>query len=499
MHIRESVLLGGKELSIETGKMAKQADGAIIIRYGDSVVLCTAVAAKSVREGLDFLPLTCEFTEKNYAGGKIPGGYFKREGRPTEAEILTSRLIDRPSRPLFPKGWRFDTQIIAMSLSFDKENPTDVLAMTAASAALHTSNIPWAGPFAGVRVGRIEGQFVVNPTFAQRDASDLDLVVAASRDAIVMVEGGADQVSEDVLVDALMFAHQAVQPVLDLIERIRAAVGKEKRVFVPPQKDEALLARVRELAGDRMRAAVTIREKHPRHDAESALHKSIVQELCQAEGAPYAGREKEVAEAISSFHKKVVRNIILDEQVYTRGAHRGWQTRALDSELHGLWLDEAQHSVHDLVEFAARMRRAGLRELPLAVGTRVAEQRGCDAPQVALDRLLLADARGSVPEPAHRLIEARKAERSAITLEVKLDVVGVVDLRGRDDALGAARRAQHLERIELEAIGTAQEEGPRATSIEVPGRQRTLDAEVHTRGLDGLTTTATDHAIALVA
>ena len=290
MYIRESVLLGGKELSIETGKMAKQADGAVLVRYGDSVVMCTAVASKSVREGLDFLPLTCEFTEKTYSGGKIPGGYFKREGRPTEADILVCRLIDRPCRPLFPKGWRFESQVIAMTLSYDKENPTDVLAMTGASAALHISNIPWAGPFVGLRVGRVDGEFVINPTFAQREGSELDLIVAASRDAIVMVEGGAAELSEETVVDALMFAHQSAQPVLDLIEKLRGAVGREKRAFTPPQKDEALAARVAELGKAKMRAAVLIREKHKRHEAEGAVNKEIVTELCAVEGAPYAGR-----------------------------------------------------------------------------------------------------------------------------------------------------------------------------------------------------------------
>jgi polyribonucleotide nucleotidyltransferase len=319
MYIKESVTLGGKELSIETGKMAKQADGAVVVRYGDSMVLVTAVANRSPREGVDFLPLTCEFIEKTYGGGKIPGGYFKREGRPTEAEVLTSRLIDRPCRPLFKKGWRFESQVIAMTLSFDKDNPTDVLAMTGAAASLHISDIPWDGPFVGLRVGRIEGQLIINPTFEQRDRSDLDVVVAASRDALVMVEGGADQISEDDLVDALVFAHQQAQPVLDLIEKIRAAVGKEKRVFTPPAKDEALYARVREIGTERMRAAVTIKEKQRRHEQESVVEKALIAELCAAEGAPYAGREKEVAEAVHSMHKRIVREMILEEQVRIDG------------------------------------------------------------------------------------------------------------------------------------------------------------------------------------
>src|SRR6516162_2073765 len=212
MFVREGVNFGGKELSIETGRMAKQADGAVVVRYGDTMVLVTAVASTAIRPGVDFMPLTVDYLEKTSAAGRIPGGYFKREGRMTEVEVLTSRLIDRPSRPLFPKGWRFDTQVIAMVVSTDRENGSDVLAMTGASTALHLSDIPWAGPYAGVRVGRIDGQLVINPTFSDRAKSELDLVVAASRDAIVMVEGSAAEVSEDVLVDALMFAHQAAQP-----------------------------------------------------------------------------------------------------------------------------------------------------------------------------------------------------------------------------------------------------------------------------------------------
>jgi len=208
-----------------------------------------------------------DYLEKTSAAGKIPGGYFKREGRMTEVEVLTSRLIDRPCRPLFPKGWRFDTQVIAMVLSTDRENLTDVLAMTGASAALHLSDIPWAGPFAGVRVGRVNGEFIVNPTVAQRDVSELDLIVGASRDAIVMVEGGAQQVSEEVIVDALMFAHKAAQPLIDLQEKLRAAVGKTKREFTPPAIDPVIEARVSEFAKGKIEAAMAIREKLDRYAA----------------------------------------------------------------------------------------------------------------------------------------------------------------------------------------------------------------------------------------
>jgi polyribonucleotide nucleotidyltransferase len=308
MFIREGVAFGTQELSIETGRMAKQADGSVVVRYGDSMVLVTAVASTSVRPGIDFMPLTVDYLEKTSAAGKIPGGYFKREGRLTEAEVLTSRLIDRPCRPLFPKGWRFDTQVIATVLSADRENPTDVLAMTGASMALHLSDIPWGGPYAGVRVGRIDGQFVVNPTFVQREASDLDLLVAASRDAIVMVEGGAAEVSEEVLIDALMFAHKAAQPLIDLQEKLRAAVGKPKRAFDPPAKDPAITERVAAVAGPKIQAAMAIREKQERYGALDAAGSASIEAL----KAEFPEREAEIKDAIESAKKKHLRELVLE-------------------------------------------------------------------------------------------------------------------------------------------------------------------------------------------
>jgi polyribonucleotide nucleotidyltransferase len=307
MFVREGVPLGGKELSIEIGRMAKQADGAVVVRYGDSMVLVTAVASAGVRPGIDFMPLTVDYLEKTSAAGKIPGGYFKREGRMTEIEVLTSRLIDRPCRPLFPKGWRFDTQVIAMVLSTDRENLTDVLAMTGASAALHLSDIPWAGPFAGVRVGRVNGEFLVNPTAAQRDVSELDLIVGASRDAIVMVEGGAQQVSEEVIVDALMFAHKAAQPLIDLQEKLRAAVGKTKREFTPPAIDPVIEARVSEFAKGKIEAAMAIREKLDRY---AALDKAEGETL-EALKPEFPERDAEIKEVFGKAKKKNLRELVL--------------------------------------------------------------------------------------------------------------------------------------------------------------------------------------------
>jgi len=279
-----------------------------VVRYGDSMVLVTAVGAATVRPGIDFMPLTVDYLEKTSAAGKIPGGYFKREGRLTETEVLTSRIIDRPCRPLFPKGWRFDTQVIATVLSTDRENPTDVLAMTGASAALHLSDLPWAGPFAGVRVGRVGGEFIVNPTFVQRQASELDLTVAASRDAIVMVEGGAQHVSEEVLVDALMFAHKAAQPLIDLQEKLRAAVGKPKRAFQAPVVDLALDARVRELAQPKIEAAMAIREKLERYAALDAVGSEIL-EVAKTE---FSERDSEIKEVYESAKKKHLRELVLN-------------------------------------------------------------------------------------------------------------------------------------------------------------------------------------------
>jgi polyribonucleotide nucleotidyltransferase len=308
MFVREGVNFGGKELSIETGRMAKQADGAVVVRYGDTMVLVTAVASSSVRPGVDFMPLTVDYLEKTSAAGRIPGGYFKREGRMTEVEVLTSRLIDRPSRPLFPKGWRFDTQVIAMVVSTDRENASDVLAMTGASMALHLSDIPWAGPYAGVRVGRIEGKLVVNPTFAERATSDLDLIVACNRDAIVMVEGSGGEVGEEVIVDALMFAHKEVQPLIDLQEKLRAAVGKPKREFAPPAKDPVIVAKVAELANQKIEAAMAIRDKQQRYAALDAAGS----ETKEALATEFAERAGEVSEAFESAKKKHLRELVLN-------------------------------------------------------------------------------------------------------------------------------------------------------------------------------------------
>ena len=235
MHTRE-INVAGRTISIETGRLAKQADGAVIIRQGDTMVLVTACADANPREGVDFLPLTCDYKENTYASGRIPGGFFKREGKPPEKEVLTSRLIDRPIRPLFPSGWRNESQIIALVLSADSENDSDVLSITGASAALALSSIPQTRTIAGVRVGHADGSFIINPTFEQRRRSTLDLIVAGSKDGIVMVEAGAQEVPEEQMVQALEQAHAAIKELVAGIDALAAQAGKSKRV--PAEKKE---------------------------------------------------------------------------------------------------------------------------------------------------------------------------------------------------------------------------------------------------------------------
>lgn len=267
MFVRETVRVGNVDITLETGRLAKQAHGAVLVTMGETVVLVTAVSSSEERPGIDFFPLTCDYIEKTFAAGKIPGGFFKREGRPRDYEVLTARLMDRPLRPLFPDGYRNETQLIATVLSADKTNAPDVLALTGASAALHISDIPWNGPVVGIRVGRIDGDFVAYPTYEQLQSSELDIVVACSREAVVMVEGGCKEVTEQVLVDALEFAHKQSQPVLDLIERMRASVGKPKRTFTRTELPEQLGKRLRELCAAEVRECFKINEKHTRYDA----------------------------------------------------------------------------------------------------------------------------------------------------------------------------------------------------------------------------------------
>ncbi len=314
MFVRESVMVGGRPLTFETGRLAKQAHGAVLVTYGESVVLVTATSTEE-RPGLDFFPLTCEYQEKTYAAGKIPGGFFKREGRLRDTEILTCRIMDRPLRPLFPEGYRKDTQIIATVMSADKVNPTDMLALTGASAALAISDIPWDGPICGIRVARVDGELVAYPTFEQSEKADIDLVVAVSKTAIVMVEGGAAEASEAEIIDALMFAHKSGQPVIELIEKMRAAVGKPKREFSVTKIDPAIAKRVAELADGKLKVACVVKDKKQRYDGYSALKKEIAATLSAELGAEkWASVEKLVKNEFEERKYHVVRDMVLNER-----------------------------------------------------------------------------------------------------------------------------------------------------------------------------------------
>jgi polyribonucleotide nucleotidyltransferase len=313
MFVRESVMVGGRALTLETGRLAKQAHGSVLVTYGDTMVLVTAVSAEE-RPGLDFFPLTCEFFEKTYAAGKIPGGFFKREARQRDEEILSSRLMDRPLRPLFPDGFKKDTQVIATVLSSDKQNKADVLALTGASAALHISDIPWGGPVVGVRVGRKNGELVAYPTLADLEQCDIDLVVACSKDAIVMVEGGAAEATETDIIDALMFAHKTAQPVIDLIERLRAAVGKPKKEFKAPELEPAIKARVAKLVDGDLSSATRVTDKKARYEGYSALKKKLGETLLAELGQEkWTAVEKLVKAEFEERKAFVVRSYVLDE------------------------------------------------------------------------------------------------------------------------------------------------------------------------------------------
>ncbi len=299
----------GRKLSIETGKMAKQANGAVVVRCGDTTVLVTAVASKSAKEGQDFFPLTVNYQEKAYAGGKIPGGFFKREARPSDNETLTCRLIDRPIRPLFPENFLNDTQIMATVVSADRDNDPGILSMIGASAALHVSDIPFFGPIAGVQVGRVNGQFVANPTADELALSDIDIVVAASKDAVCMVEGGAAEVSEDVMLEAVFFGHAAVQPILVAQEELRKKAGVAKRDVPPVVIDEALRTRVKELAYAQMKDAVRIKSKADRHNRIDV----IAAETIAALSGEFEGRNKEIKGFLGDFEYELVREHILKD------------------------------------------------------------------------------------------------------------------------------------------------------------------------------------------
>ena len=278
-YLKESIKVGDKELTVETGRVAKQADGAVVIRYGDTMILCAAVSALTPREGVDFFPLTVEYRESNYAAGRIPGNYFRREGRPNEKEILTSRLIDRPCRPLFGEGFRNETQVVASVVSADPDNNPDVIAITGASCALYLSDIPFLNPIAGVRIGLIEGRYIVNPTYDEVRESRLNLIVAGTEEAIVMVEAGANEASEEIMVEALMLAHKEINRLCRWQKELYKALEIQKREVIREPLDEEMLRELSERYSENLRAALdtSTQEKRASYAAVDALKKEVVE------------------------------------------------------------------------------------------------------------------------------------------------------------------------------------------------------------------------------
>ena len=323
--------VGNQNITIETGKMAKQADGSVVLRAGDSVVLVTAVSAKDRKEGLDFFPLTVDYQERLSAAGRIPGSFFRREGRLTERETLISRLIDRSCRPLFPEGYQNETQIIATVFSADNQYDTDVLALTGASFALAMSDVPFPFAFAGVRVGRVGGKFIANPSELEREQGDVDVIMAASRDAIFMVEGGAKEIDENTMVEALLFGQRAIEQLLDRQEELRRALGKPKRSFEKAPFTQGIPERVREAVHERVRQAYARDVKHERYGDLSQIKKDVVAQLC-GEGAEFCGKEREVKQALEDLKYEYMRRMITHEGRRI-GGRRNDQIRSISCEV----------------------------------------------------------------------------------------------------------------------------------------------------------------------
>ena len=303
--------LGGRLLQLEIGKVCEQANGQVTVRYGDTVVNCTATASKQPRQDIDFFPLSCDYEEKMYAVGKIPGGYIKREGRPGEHGILTSRLMDRPLRPLFPKGFRNDVSVVAVAMSVDYDCSPEVAAMIGSSVALATSDIPWDGPTGSVKVGRVDGELIINPTYEQRMKSDIDLTVAGTKEAIMMVEAGANEVSESDMLDAIMFAHEEIKQLCVFIEEIANEVGKEKMEYVVFKADDDVDEAVRAYATDKMVEAIKTFDKLERLENMEKVETETHEHFAEI----FEDRDKEVGEVLYAIKKEQVRSMILDEGV----------------------------------------------------------------------------------------------------------------------------------------------------------------------------------------
>jgi len=325
----KEIQIGKHNLKIETGRFAKQSNGAVMVTYGETMVLVTAVASSEARTDIDFFPLSVEYRERSFAAGKIPGGFFKREGKPTEKEVLSARLIDRPIRPLFAKEYRNDTQIAAFVYSYDGENDADVLAAVGASAALAISDIPFLEPIAEVRVGRVNGEFIINPTAQEIEAGDLELVVAGSADSIMMVEGESKEASEQDVVNALKFAHVEIKKIVKLQEELAAEIGKPKMVVTPKEVDQALYEDVKAIAYDKIKEAVyTVLAKEER----SAANKAVAEEVLTSLEEKYPEQEKEIKEILHDMEKDLMRGRILTEGVRLDGRNLT-QIRPISCEL----------------------------------------------------------------------------------------------------------------------------------------------------------------------
>jgi len=314
---RVSAELGGKEIIIETGKLAKQSTGSVTVRCGDTLVLVNAVISSSAKEGIDFFPLTVDYLEKTFAAGRIPGGFFKREGKPTEKEVLTSRFIDRPIRPLFPDHFHNDVHVVALVLSADDENDPDILAMIGASSALMLTGAPFLGPIGGCRVGRVDGKIVVNPSMSELQKSDLEVIVAASKDAVVMVEGGADEVSEETMIQAILTGHEAIQPLLKAQKELAEKAAKSAMTVEIPEANLPLIAEVKKVAEEKLRSAIRIAEKLKRYETLDQIKKETVAALL-AEGDPEE-KADEVKAIYEDLKRTSVRQMILKDAVRIDG------------------------------------------------------------------------------------------------------------------------------------------------------------------------------------
>lgn len=303
--------LAGRNLSITIGKVAEQANGACLLQYGDTVVLVTATASKEPREGIDFFPLSVDFEERLYSVGKIPGGFIKREGKPSDKAILTSRLIDRPIRPLFPDGYRNDVQVIATVLSVDQDCTPDIVGMIGSSIALTISDIPFNGPTASVLVGLVDGRFVINPTAEERDKSSIHLVVSGTKDAIMMVEAGANEIPEETMLEAILFAHEEIKKLCGFIEEIKKEVGKEKQDFIVFKPDSQIEKEVREYTTEKLVTAIQTFEKQ---DREEAIDK-VMEETLEKFMEKYPDNEKDIVETMEEILKEEVRRLILEEGI----------------------------------------------------------------------------------------------------------------------------------------------------------------------------------------